>query len=129
MAAMSERLAAVARDRVVNSLSAVILLAAIGVSFVPALGRDQSRLTDLDAIAASVPRGMTIGICPGSNGDWGLHAWFERRFGISLDAAHGVQREWFLTTGTHEAGCPPVGCSPATDPRRELVLMTCSRER
>jgi hypothetical protein len=129
MAAMSERLAAVARDRVVNSLSAVILLTAIGVSFLPALGRDQSRLTDLDVLAATVPRGMTIGICPGSNGEWGLHAWFERRFGISLDASHGAQRDWFLATGAPEAGCPPVGCTPATDPRRELVLMRCSRER
>ena len=64
----------------------------------PALGRDRPRLADLDVLAASVPRGATIGICPESNGDWGLHAWFERRFDVSLDAAHGPQREWFLAT-------------------------------
>jgi hypothetical protein len=129
VAAMSERLGAAARDRLVNSMSAVVVLAAIGASFVPALGRDRPRLTNLDVLAASVPAGMTIGICPESNGDWGLHAWFERRFGVSLDAAHGAQREWFLATGAPEAGCPPVGCTPATDPSRELVLMKCSRER
>jgi len=82
---------------------------------------------DLDVLAANVPRGMTIGICPESNGDWGLHAWFERRFDVSLDAAHGPQREWFLATGEPQAGCPPAGCTPATDPSRQLVLMRCSR--
>ena len=90
VAAVSERLAARPRDRFVNSVSAVVLLAAIGVSYVPALGRDRPRLADLDVLAASVPRGTTIGICPESNGDWGLHAWFERRFAVSLDAAHGA---------------------------------------
>ena len=42
--------------------------------------------------------GDEIGNCPESNGDWGLHGWFERRFDVSLDATHGPQREWFLAT-------------------------------
>ena len=133
MAALSERLAAAARDRFVNSMSAVVLLAAIGVSFVPALGRDQPRLTDLDVLAASVPRGMTIGICPESNGDWGLHAWFERRFGVSLDAAHGAAarmvpgdrstRGGVSSGGLHAGHRPAPGagldeCSPDAPGRR-----------
>ena len=110
-------------------MSVVVLLVAIGVSYVPALGRDGPRLADLDVLAASVPTGATIGICPESNGDWGLHAWFERRFAVSLDAAHGPRREWFLATAAPRAGCPPVGCTAATDPGRQLVLMKCAVER
>jgi 4-amino-4-deoxy-L-arabinose transferase-like glycosyltransferase len=127
VASASERFAVRARDRVVIAASAVVLLVAIGVSYVPALERDRPRLADLDVVAASVPRGATIGICPDANGDWGLHAWFERRFDVSLDAAHGPRREWFLATAAPQAGCPPVDCAPATEPGRQLVLMRCSR--
>jgi 4-amino-4-deoxy-L-arabinose transferase-like glycosyltransferase len=127
VAAASERFARRPRERFVYGLSAAVLLVAIGTAYVPSLGRDGPRLADLDGLAASMPRGATIGICPESNGDWGLHAWFERRFDVSLDAAHGPQREWFLATGEPQAGCPPAGCTPATDPSRQLVLMRCSR--
>ena len=128
-AVLIERLAVRQHERFVNSLSAVVLLVAIGVAYVPALRRDAPRLADLDVLAAGVPRGATIGICPESNGDWGLHAWFERRFDVSLDAAGGPQREWFLATAAPRVGCPPVDCTPATDPNRQLVLMKCPRER
>jgi 4-amino-4-deoxy-L-arabinose transferase-like glycosyltransferase len=127
LAAVLQRVAVRPRDRLVNSLSVLVLLVAMGISYVPALGRDRPRLADLDVLEASVPRGTTIGICPESNGDWGLHAWFERRFAVSLDAAHGQEREWFLATAAPRPGCPPAGCTPATDPRRQLVLMKCSR--
>ncbi|MEO8259806.1 MAG: hypothetical protein ABI868_20845 [Acidobacteriota bacterium] len=123
--AMSARFAPAALDRLVHGLSAVAFLAAIAGAFVPALGRDRSRLAVLDALASSVPRGATVGICPGSNGDWGLHAWFERRFVVSLDAANGTQREWFLATDAPGPGCPPANCTAVTDPRRQLILMRC----
>jgi hypothetical protein len=129
VAAVSARFAGRPREGIIHSVSAVVLLVAIGISYLPAMGRDHPRLADLDVLAASVPRGATIGICPESNGDWGLHAWFERRFHVSLDAAHGLQREWFLAIAPSQPGCPPVDCTPATEPGRQLVLMKCARER
>jgi 4-amino-4-deoxy-L-arabinose transferase-like glycosyltransferase len=111
----------------VNRLTAVVLLLTIVAALVPAIGRDRDRLADLDVLESTIPRGATVGICPASNDDWGLHAWLERRFRVSLDAAHGSQRAWFLETAAPHAGCPPGTCRPETDPARQLVLMKCDR--
>jgi hypothetical protein len=135
----------------VDLLTTVVVLATIVAAFIPAVGRDRTRLADMDALESTIPRGETVGICMASNDDWGLHAWFERRFRVSLDAAQGEQRDWFLVTnvtnvtkdtrGTKDTkdtkdhggleiagslgGCPPATCRPATDPGRQLVLMRC----
>lgn len=116
------RLAAVA----VNSLSAVLLAATVVAAFSPGVGRDRRRMAEIDVLAQTIPRGATIGICPESNGDWGLHAWFQRRFLVSLDAADGRRRDWFLTTAAAGTACVPPSCQPTTDPSRELVLLKCS---
>jgi 4-amino-4-deoxy-L-arabinose transferase-like glycosyltransferase len=126
LALVSDRIAMTHRRTVVDMLTALVVVVTIGAAFTPALGRDRTRLADLDVLEPTVPRGETVGICPGSNDDWGLHAWFERRFRVSLDAAHGSQREWFLDTAGSRAGCPPAACRPATDPGRQLVLMRCT---
>jgi 4-amino-4-deoxy-L-arabinose transferase-like glycosyltransferase len=145
LAVVADRMAV--RRTVVDLLTAAIVLVTIGAAFTPAVGRDRARLADLDALESSIPRGETVGICLASNDDWGLHAWFERRFRVSLDAAQGQQRDWFLVTtvtkdtndtkdtkGTKDHkgpgtgsidGCPPARCKPATDPARQLVLMRC----
>jgi 4-amino-4-deoxy-L-arabinose transferase-like glycosyltransferase len=126
-ASVAERIVSRHRGSAVAAMvTAALLLVTIGAAWVPALGRDRARLADLDAIEPSVPRGATIGICPESNGDWGLHAWFERRFLVSLDAATAAQPEWFLQTGASPP-CSPVSCAPATDPSRQLVLLKCRR--
>jgi 4-amino-4-deoxy-L-arabinose transferase-like glycosyltransferase len=126
VAAASARFVAPRLERFVNVVSALVLLIAIGVSYMPGQERDRTRLADLDVLAGVLPKGATIGICPESNGDWGLHAWFERRFQVSLDAAQGSGREWFLATAPAQPGCPPVDCTPATEPGRQLVLMKCA---
>jgi 4-amino-4-deoxy-L-arabinose transferase-like glycosyltransferase len=112
--------------RWVSLASVLILAVAAGAAFLP--GRDEARLANLDTLAASVPRGATIGICPAVNDDWGLHAWFERRFGVSLDADGGQGRSWFLKTTSRAAdACRPPQCPPVTDPTRDLVLLKCGR--
>jgi hypothetical protein len=120
-AALAARVAQ--RRRWVELGSLVIVIAAVGSAWLPALERDRQRVRDLDAIANLVPRGATLGICPATMGDWGLHAWFERRFRVSL----GVQAEpaWFLRTMDAPAGCAPASCRPITNPDGALVLMTC----
>jgi 4-amino-4-deoxy-L-arabinose transferase-like glycosyltransferase len=146
LAVVADRIAV--RRTGVDLLTAAVVLATIGAAFTPAVGRDRARLADLDVLESTIPQRTTVGICLASNQDWGLHAWLERRFQVSLDAAHGSQREWFLITkdtmGTlvtkdtmrtkdHKepetaasiGGCPPATCRPATDPARQLVLMRC----
>jgi hypothetical protein len=110
----------------VNLACLIMLLGTIGAAYAPALGRDRARLANLDALDPSVPRDATVGICPAANDDWGLHAWFERRFRVSLDAADGRDRGWFLRTA--RAACsPPARCLAVTDPTPDLVLMKCVR--
>jgi 4-amino-4-deoxy-L-arabinose transferase-like glycosyltransferase len=136
----------IAARRSVDLLTAAVVLATIGAALTPAVGRDRARLADMDALESSIPRGETVSICQASNDDWGLHAWFERRFRVSLDADQGSQRQWLLVTkdivtkGTKDTratkdhkgaetgaseGCPPATCRPVSDPGRPLVLMRC----
>ena len=110
---------------IITATAAIVMIVALGAALSPAAGRDRRRLADLDAIATAVPRGAIIGICPQSNDDWGLHAWFERRFLASLDAAHGHERDWFLKTPAAGTGCPRAECRAVTDTTRDLVLMRC----
>jgi hypothetical protein len=103
-----------------------LLLGAISLSYWAGLGRDRQRLANLERLAAVMPRGETIGICPEWNGDWGLHAWFERRFGVSLDAAAWPSHDWLLRVGERSrSDCPPVQCRAVSDASSELVLMKC----
>lgn len=122
---MVRRIAAV---RAAWSIAAVALLLAISTVAAIGLGafdRDAERIAEMDRLASSVPRGDTIGLCPAANGDWVLHAWFQRRFEVSLDAS-ATRHEWFLKAGPDAPDCPPQDCTPAAT-GGSLVLMRCSR--
>jgi len=93
--------------------------------WLPAVERDPQRLADLDRLAAVAPRGETVGICPSANGDWMLHAWMQRRFLISLDAAAPSAHGWFLKSTDIPPDCPPSACVPISQPGGELMLMRC----
>jgi len=127
VAAVVHRSAAKPWRVAINIAITLLILGTVGGSLSAAVGRDRDRLADLDAMASTVPRTQTIGLCPESNDDWGLHAWFQRRFQVSLDAGEGRRRDWFLQTARGPAGCVPAACAAATDPRRQLVLMKCRR--
>ena len=90
----------------------------------PALGprsraarRTSTRSTDV------VPRGCRRSAsAPESNGDWGLHAWFERRFAREPRRRRAAsERQWFLEERhAHDRGVQPAGCrAPSTDPTRD----------
>jgi hypothetical protein len=108
-----------------NILGLAIVAGTIGASFVPALERDGKRLANLSTMASSIPRSAVVGICESSSDDWGLHAWFERLFLVSLDPADGRRRQWFLKSAPPLNDCPPSRCAVATDSSQELVLMKC----
>jgi hypothetical protein len=99
----------------------------VGAAYAPALGRDRARLANLDVLAPTIPRSVTVGICPDANSDWGLHAWFQRRFRVSLDAADGGAHDWFVASTGAGQKCRPAQCSEVTDPALEIVLMKCVR--
>ena len=120
-----ERIVANGRTFIVQIISATVLIGTVAVAYSPLAGRDRDRLADLDRLDRVVPRGTIVGICAESNSDWGLHAWFERRFHVSLDASDGGAREWFLKTTA--ATCPLPECRPASDPTGDLVLLRCPR--
>jgi 4-amino-4-deoxy-L-arabinose transferase-like glycosyltransferase len=108
-----------------NIVGLAIVAGTIGASFVPALERDGKRLANLSTLASSIPRSAVVGICESSSDDWGLHAWFERLFLVSLDPAEGRQRQWFLKSAPPLNDCPPARCAEITDSSQELVLMKC----
>jgi 4-amino-4-deoxy-L-arabinose transferase-like glycosyltransferase len=113
------------RRQTLNIVGLAIVAGTIAASFVPALERDGKRLANLSTMASSIPRSAVVGICEGSSDDWGLHAWFERLFLVSLDPADGRRRAWFLKSGPNQNDCPPARCAATTDSSQELVLMQC----
>jgi 4-amino-4-deoxy-L-arabinose transferase-like glycosyltransferase len=115
-------------SRWVSLVSLIMILGTLGAAYAPGLGRDRARLANLDALDPSMPRGATVGICPSANDEWGLHAWFERRFRVSLDAVEGRAHDWFLKTARAGESChPPAQCLAVSDPTLDLVLMKCVR--
>jgi len=110
----------------VRVLAGTLAVGAIVAAAVPAFEREPARMAALDRLAPVAPRGVTAGICPETNSDWGLHAWFQRRFRMSLDAARPASHEWFLQTARDRA-CAPAACRPASDTAAELVLLHCDR--
>jgi hypothetical protein len=113
------------RRHALNIVGLAIVAGTIGASFVPALERDGKRLANLSTMASSIPRSAVVGICESSSDDWGLHAWFERLFLVSLDPADGRRRQWFLKSAPPLNDCPPSRCAEITDSSQELVLMKC----
>lgn len=117
----------VACSRFLFAISVILLAGAFAAAASPGIGRDRTRLANLDVLEAAAPLGETIGICPEANDDWGLHAWFERRFRASLDAGRGGRHDILLKTASPRNGCPPAECTAITDPAQSLVLMRCPR--
>jgi hypothetical protein len=123
-AALERRLSTGGGRRALRILTALVTAGAVIAIWIPAIERDPVRLADLDRLAATAPRGQTVGLCPGANSDWLLHAWMQRRFTISLDAAAPAAHEWFLLSTTAGPDCPPPSCVPMSEPQR-LTLMRC----
>jgi 4-amino-4-deoxy-L-arabinose transferase-like glycosyltransferase len=111
------------KQSLVHTVAAVLALGTLAASLYPGAGRDRVRLAEIDRIAGRMPRDETIGLCPASNADWGLHAWFERLFRVSLDAT-GQTRAWFLWTADIN-GCVPESCDRPGDPHAPLELVRC----
>ena len=107
-----------------RTVAALLVVGSIAAMWLPALDRDRALIADLDRIEPVAPRGATVGICPGANADWMLHAWLQRRYEMSLDAGRPAAHEWFVKSISGNINCPPDRCAAVTEPRA-LVLMRC----
>jgi 4-amino-4-deoxy-L-arabinose transferase-like glycosyltransferase len=107
-----------------RAIAALLVIGSIAAIWLPALDRDPALIADLDRMEDVAPRGTTVGICPEANADWMLHAWFQRRFEMSLDAAQPAAHGWFVKSLAQKTNCPPGRCAAVSEPRA-IVLMRC----
>ncbi len=119
------RRAGASARRWISAVNLLVLVGTAAAAGAPGVGRDRARVADLDALEPFAPYGAVIGLCPAANGDWGLHAWFERRFRISLDAARPRAHRWLLQTAADTPDCRRSDCMPASPAHRALVLLRC----
>jgi 4-amino-4-deoxy-L-arabinose transferase-like glycosyltransferase len=78
--------------------AASLLVAALllnGVQFKKA-GRDSEMIGDISILQEQIPAGSTIAVTSGLWEEWALHAYFQRRAGISLDDQKPVSRPFLL---------------------------------
>jgi 4-amino-4-deoxy-L-arabinose transferase-like glycosyltransferase len=79
----------------------------------PIGARDVARLHSLQALDGVLPRGTTVGACPASATDWGLHSYLQRFARISIDTDPDARHGWFLQ---EKAACaPPSDCVRVAD--------------
>ena len=85
--------------------------------------RSRELVRDLNAIRDVAPVGATIGACPSSQLDWGLHNYFQRFYRISLNPDGQPHGGWFLVASD---GCTaPPSCQPVRG-TTEFTLLQCA---
>ena len=112
--------------RVVGVLGVLFLVAAI---VIPLLGgslepRDVAWMSEYRTLSSSIPRGATLGTCEAVREDWGLHAYMQRLFEVSLDPDRGPQQHRFYLQVTDRPCDPPPACESMAVTRR-LALYEC----
>ena len=112
---------------VAGGLGMILLAAAVVVPVVagPLEKRDVAWVRAFDALADVVPRGATLGTCPSLRENWGLHAYMQRLFRVSLDAVHPERHEYFWQM-TVACGLPPSCRAVKTAP--PFSLARCETE-
>jgi 4-amino-4-deoxy-L-arabinose transferase-like glycosyltransferase len=125
-ARLAARVAAARLERRIELAAAILVVCAIAAAWIPALRRHDVRQAELARLAATLPRGATIGICPAVNGDWGLHALMQRDFEVSLDASRtALERTWFLNTTRDEPNCSRPSACAAVVRSGGFTLLKC----
>ena len=115
--------------RVVGTVGAVLLIAAVAI---PVSGgtlerRDSDWILEYRHLADSIPRGATLSTCEAVRTEWGLHAYMQRFFQVSLDPEPGNRHRYFLQRTDRQCEAPPA-CRISTAGRR-LVLLDCEPGR
>jgi 4-amino-4-deoxy-L-arabinose transferase-like glycosyltransferase len=108
----------------IGSVGAALLLIAIVLPFlpIPIEPRDVRWIAEYRVIGAVLPRGSVIGTCSGAATDWGLHAYMQRFFNVSLDP-RSDEYAYYLQLKDRACGAP-TRCRPRTESER-LTLYEC----
>jgi 4-amino-4-deoxy-L-arabinose transferase-like glycosyltransferase len=104
----------------------VVLLAAAVV--IPISGgamepRDAAWVSEYRSLAGALPRRQTIGTCEAVRMEWGVHAYMQRFFSLSLDAGPETPRRYFLRVTDRPCEGPPACHEVAASAR--LALLEC----
>lgn len=92
------------------ALSLTVLSVAILVLHGPMERRDTELISRLDAVESVIPVGRTIGACPSTATEWGLQAYLQRFFRVSLQPDGQPSAGWFVVA-SHSCEIP-FGCTP-----------------
>ena len=111
---------------IAGALGAIFLVATFAI---PALGRsleprDVSWMPEYEALEPFMAIGATVGTCPAVATDWGIHAYMQRFFEVSLDTDNGLTRPHYLQLKDRTCAEPP-GCSRVVQTPR-FALFECA---
>jgi hypothetical protein len=109
----------------VGAVGAALLIVGVGM---PLAGRvmeprDASWIAEYRALAPSLPRGATLGTCEALRNEWGVHAYLQRFFRISLDPGPARPREHYLQI-TDRPCDAPASCRQVAATAR-FALFSC----
>jgi 4-amino-4-deoxy-L-arabinose transferase-like glycosyltransferase len=106
-------------DRAIGVFGVALLVLAIVVPMmrIPVEPRDVGWIAEYRVVGSSLTRGATIGTCPAVADDWGLHAYMQRLFGVSLDSEGPRRHRLYLQLTDRPCEAPP-GCSVVTSADR-----------
>lgn len=109
----------------VGALGSALLIVGVGM---PLSGRvmeprDASWIAEYRALAPSLPRGATLGTCEALRHEWGVHAYLQRFFRISLDPSPARPRGYYLQI-TDRPCDAPASCRQVAATAR-FALFTC----
>ncbi len=111
-------------SRVAGVVGALLLLAAAAL---PILGatlerRDADWMVEYRSLAPFIQRGTTIRTCAAAGTEWGLHAYMQRFYEVSLDNQPN-ERRYFLQLTTRDCEAPAT-CARRVSTNR-LALLEC----
>ena len=110
---------------VAGSLGVALLVASAAVPLIwGPVPRDVDWIAEYRTLSPSIPRGTTMGTCEAVRTNWGLHAYMQRLFKVSLDPEQGRRHRYYLQF-TDRACDVPRACEPITSSNR-LTLLECA---
>ena len=85
--------------------------------------RDVDWIAEYRTLSPSIPRGTTMGTCEAVRTNWGLHAYMQRLFKVSLDSEQGRRHRYYLQFPDRACDVPRA-CEPIASSNR-LTLLEC----
>jgi len=91
------------------SLGLALLVGSVAAPLLwgPLEPRDRAEMIDYSELAPSVPIGATMGTCGAARSEWGLHAYMQRFFKVSLDPDSARAHRYFLQLKDRDCSAPP----------------------